>query len=516
MELRTEKVYTEEKKGPATTQLTFDETYHLPDYLPDFFSVILSRGQIRMDETKCSQGHVQVQGTLQFRVLYRTGQNEWNICSLEGEIPFHEMMTLDEAKEFDMAQTEAILEDLTVRMINARKLNIRALVEIKVWARERLELNIPVAIDSEYPLEELHNTEVYLELCYRGTERWKLKEEVRLPSNKPNIRQLLWQQHQLLGREIRVNQGNVQVQGEIQIFLLYLGMEEDRLQWLEMRVPYQYELDVAEAESDMIPCVSGQEPVMICRVQEDADGEERMLLLEADTPVELRLYREVKREQLIDAYSLERQLQLQTKQVKFPQLHMKNSARCRVNDSIEIEKQEAEILQLGAGFGTVEAEHWEVTEQGIHVEGAVWVSILYLTSSDVAPVGAAEGLVPFQYDVEIPEMKSSYQIELQTGLAHLSFLMKSGTELEVQAVVDIETLITKEKQSELITGTEDREYDINWLNHIPGIAGIRLQKPDDLWNIAKKFHTTVQDIKTVNELSEEKKMEGMKLLIVKK
>ena len=41
MELRTEKVYTEEKKGPATTQLTFDETYHLPDYLPDFFSVIL-------------------------------------------------------------------------------------------------------------------------------------------------------------------------------------------------------------------------------------------------------------------------------------------------------------------------------------------------------------------------------------------------------------------------------------------------------------------------------------------
>ena len=94
----------------------------------------------------------------------RAGTDKRGYCSLEGEIPFHEMMTLDEAKEFDMAQTEAILEDLTVRMINARKLNIRALVEIKVCARERVELNIPVAIDSEYPLEELHNTEVYLEL----------------------------------------------------------------------------------------------------------------------------------------------------------------------------------------------------------------------------------------------------------------------------------------------------------------------------------------------------------------
>lgn len=74
MELRTEKVYTEEKKGPATTQLTFDETYHLPDYLPDFFSVILSRGQIRMDETKCSQGHVQVQGTRSFGCCTELGR----------------------------------------------------------------------------------------------------------------------------------------------------------------------------------------------------------------------------------------------------------------------------------------------------------------------------------------------------------------------------------------------------------------------------------------------------------
>ena len=52
MELKTEALYMEEKKGPAITQVTFDETYHLPDYLPDFFSVILSRGDVRLDESK--------------------------------------------------------------------------------------------------------------------------------------------------------------------------------------------------------------------------------------------------------------------------------------------------------------------------------------------------------------------------------------------------------------------------------------------------------------------------------
>ncbi|MEI3280822.1 MAG: DUF3794 domain-containing protein [Eubacterium ramulus] len=40
----------------------------------------------------------------------------------EGEYPFQETLMLEEAGEFDMPQTEVFLEDLTVRMINARKL----------------------------------------------------------------------------------------------------------------------------------------------------------------------------------------------------------------------------------------------------------------------------------------------------------------------------------------------------------------------------------------------------------
>ena len=118
----------EEKKGPAITQVTFDETYHLPDYLPDFFSVILSRGDVRLDESKCGNGHIMVRGVLQFRVLYRTGQGEWKISSLEGEYPFQETLMLEEAGEFDMPQTEVFLEDLTVRMINARKLDRKSVV----------------------------------------------------------------------------------------------------------------------------------------------------------------------------------------------------------------------------------------------------------------------------------------------------------------------------------------------------------------------------------------------------
>ena len=74
MELRTEKVYTEEKKGPATTQLTFDETYHLPDYLPDFFSVILSRGRFVWMRQNAVRGMCRYRGRCSFGCCTEPGR----------------------------------------------------------------------------------------------------------------------------------------------------------------------------------------------------------------------------------------------------------------------------------------------------------------------------------------------------------------------------------------------------------------------------------------------------------
>lgn len=515
MELKTEALYMEEKKGPAITQVTFDETYHLPDYLPDFFSVILSRGDVRLDESKCGNGHIMVRGVLQFRVLYRTGQGEWKISSLEGEYPFQETLMLEEAGEFDMPQTEVFLEDLTVRMINARKLNIQALLEIHCTARTRLELQIPVGMEQEESCEHLYRKKEFLELCYRGEELCAMREEVRLPSNKPNIRQLLWQQAQLFGMNVRVAAGEVTVQGELQVFVIYLGMQEDRMQWAEMRVPYQCRLEIPEASPDMVSYLTADPGAIRCSVQADADGEERVILAEADIPIRMWLYRDISKNQLEDVYSLEKQLIPKRKPVKIRQLHMKNESQCRVNDTLQIKNTEEEVLQIGAGFGTVEPEHWEISPNGLMIEGTVRMQVFYMVSSDSAPVGAMESLVPFQCQMEMQDLDETCEIEIQTTLEHLSFLMKNASEIEVQAIINVSALVTKLKEEELISAIEEEAADAQADEKLPGIVGLILTGSSELWEFAKKYHTTVSAIRKTNELEEETELNGRKILVVK-
>ena len=74
MELNTFSVHREKIKGSARTQVTFDEDYNLPDYKPDFSSLIISQGSVRTEEVKVTKGHVSVKGTLKFEILYRAEQ----------------------------------------------------------------------------------------------------------------------------------------------------------------------------------------------------------------------------------------------------------------------------------------------------------------------------------------------------------------------------------------------------------------------------------------------------------
>ena len=57
--------------------------------------------------------------------------------------------------------------------------------------------------------------------------------------------------------------------------------------------------------------------------------------------------------------------------------------------------------------------------------------------------------------------------------------------------------------------------DVQKLQKMPGIVGYIVQSGDTLWKIAKKFHTTVDNIIETNNLASENIKAGEKLILVK-
>ncbi|MCU6762811.1 Domain of uncharacterised function (DUF3794) [uncultured Roseburia sp.] len=515
MELNTFSLHREIIKGRARTQVTFDEDYNLPDYKPDFSALIMSQGRIRIEETKVTKGHVSIKGNLKFEILYRAEQVELGVSSLEGVVSFQETLAVDEAQEFDSAQVSCELEDLSINVTNSRKLGVRALLDLSAVVSEFATEEFPEEMEGGQNMEVLNRSVNCLHLKAEGKDQCRIHEEIDLPANKPNINEILWKQVQIQGIQARPANGKIQVQGEVSVSMLYIGEPEARLEWHETSIPVSLSLEVPESDQDYICYVKADVQEWNVQSQEDLEGEPRVISLDGILKVEYRLYEEQKRQMLGDLYALDKTLIPQREAVTVEHLLMKNESRCKVNDTLTLEQGQKEILQICSCFGNVQLDHTEIQEDGILAEGAVHVQILYFTKEDQAPLDAVEGMLPFSYKIEVPQITPDCRFELNTGIELLSVMMKSGSMMEIQSVADFNVIVFKPEEIERIKTVEETPADMEEIQRMPGMTGLRIKSGDTLWKIAKENHTTIAEIKRTNQLPDEPLPEGTTILLLK-
>ena len=111
------------EKGRAQSQITLDDDFNVPDSKPDVIRLIQDKGEIKIEEINLTSGHIWLKGVLKFQVLYRSDQEEHKINSMTGEIPFQESLAIDGINEYDTAKIRGQIEDLTMGIINSRKLS---------------------------------------------------------------------------------------------------------------------------------------------------------------------------------------------------------------------------------------------------------------------------------------------------------------------------------------------------------------------------------------------------------
>ena len=118
------------------------------------------------------------------------------------------------------------IEDLSVHMIHSRKLNIKAIVTFYAVVDEMAGIQLPVEI-SEEGISVKRKKVRLMSLMVHKKDTMRIKDEVTLVSNKPNIEQLLWYTIDVRGMDLRPEDNVVKARGELSVFVLYSGEDEE-------------------------------------------------------------------------------------------------------------------------------------------------------------------------------------------------------------------------------------------------------------------------------------------------
>ena len=149
------------------------------------------------------------------------------------------------------------------------------------------------------------------------------------------------------------------------------------------------------------------------------------------------------------------------------------------------------------------------------MEGILHVSFLYLKADDEEPLGSWQGMVPFSYLIECPDMPEDIRSSMAYHVEQLAVTLAGNEAVEVKAVLAFDVFLRKPVPMEVITEVQTQPLDIEQLENRPGIVGHIVQEGEDLWSLAKRYMTTMEGIMEVNGLESENVKTGDKLLIFK-
>lgn len=376
---------------------------------------------------------------------------------------------------------------------------------------------MPTAVKEQPDLSSKKRNIRVLTLGVHKKDTMREKEEILLPSNKPNIHEILWSDMEIRGLDLRAEEGKVAAKGELFVFVLYRGDDEDNpLQWLEQAIPFTGEVGCNGCTMDMIPYIETTMIQKNIEIKPDADGEERVIQVDTVLELDMKIYQEETDSLLMDVYTPKKECIPERKKEILEQLLVRNYSKCRVSDRISVQETQGRILQICHSEGQVKTDQVQRVENGILVEGIIQVRILYSISDDEMPFYSMETAVPFSHVIEAEGIDETCIYHLQTDLEQLSTMMLDSSEIEVKAVMNLNALVLKQWEENLITDIQEKELDMEKMEQMPGIVCYLVQPQDTLWDIAKRFYTTVDSIKKMNDLGEEDLKPQQSLLIVKK
>ena len=519
LELVKKNIHMNRWKGNATSQITLDDDFIVPDSMDDVEQLILSSGEITVDSVKNQAERVVVRGKLDFTILYRGA--EGGLCTLSGSINFEEPVNVPGLEETDLVQVYCDLEDLNADIINSRKISVKAIVTLEVKVETTYDVDAAVEVDTKTSSGDTPSVETLRKnvdvaiIALRHKDTFRIKDSISLSGNKPNIDHILWSEMKLRGVTTRPMTGKMMLDGELMVFIIYQGEGESApIQWLEESIPFSGEIEVPDMTEDMVPSVTVRLIHKDIEAKPDADGEMREMDVDAVLELDMKLYKEENMELLNDLYSTNRELALQTGEACFDKILTKNMSKCKLVEKITVDHADR-ILQICHSEGTVKIDETEVKEDGLHVEGVLEVRILYLTSDDAQPIQSSVEDIPFHFLIEAPGINEDTICQLNSSLEQLSAVMMGGGNIEVKATITLDLLALQPVCEQIITSAVDSPMDLDHLQKLPGIVGYIVQPDDSLWKIAKKFHTTIDTIMNTNGLTENSVKTGDRLILVK-
>ena len=335
-----------------------------------------------------------------------------------------------------------------------------------------------------------------------------IKEAFEIGEAQPEIEEILKLDLHPYEKEYSISADRIIVSGIVECSIIYFG--DNKLNSIKREIPFTHFIELADIQYDSkcqlnMEVVSGE-----YEIRENLEGSLKIIDLELKVKINSKVYNQKEKEVIIDAYSTNRKVNLQAEEIRIME-NIKDIVN-RENISKEIAGDFFKEIYLIESNSTIIDSQY--VEDKVLVEGILSLNIYYLDNIE-EDIKTVKEEIPFKSYITAEGLDSHVIINTETSLEELNYSLRDNI-LHIDGTIKNHVFINRERRINIITEIEETDEIIDKKNR-PSIIIYMVQKDDILWDIAKRYNTTVEEIiESNNILSPTSLMPGEKIIIEKK
>jgi len=507
IELNKEKVCINKMISKKKELIFVNNDMIVPDSKPDILNTLNVSGNVCIYKKEIKDGSVKIDGVINTYVMYIPDSNEDNLRALNFTMDFSENILVPGIKEGMILICTSELKDIECKVINGRKINLKAGIEFdfKVYSNEDIEF-----IDKVNNIEDIQTLEKDFNinsLIGYGKTTVYAKDTLNIDS-QDELAEILKATLRLTDKDIKLSYNKVLTKAEAELNIIYLT-EDNRIGNVIGKIPIVGFIDIQNISEDNNCDVSYE--IKSLQIKPNAP-EEHSIYIELEIEPTCIAYEKRKVNLIQDLYSPSKNLEYSQKRITTLSDKNEISQDFTIKDSVNISGiEDGKIINVEA---VPIVSNTSITTSKINYTGDINLNIIYIKDNII---NSRVVKIPWKIEIENKFEKDEVEVETEIVVANVECYIKQGDEIECKIEMRIITKTSINSTINIIDNIEILDQQKSNTNEDYDSLILYIVRPaDTLWEIAKRFNTTVNEIARMNGIEDIDKIDiGQKIYIPK-
>src|SRR5574344_2036126 len=449
----------------------------VPDIKPDVLGVIQTSGVVNVYKKEILEGKIKIDGCINIYIMYLGDDGKTRMArSLNHTLEFSQIINIDNATS-DMTQMgEVVLQNIECKVINERKLNIKATLnfEVKLFSNSSTEFVNNVKLGDIQKLEKTYNVN---SMVGSGRTKANAKETIQIDKSD-NLVEILKVNAYICNKDIKISYNKVLAKSEVKIKMLY-STDDGRINSLTKTMPIVGFIDIQDISENNVLDSEFEINNMIIKPNSTQDYS---IYAEVEVGMQVIAYDTKPINVIQDLYSPSKNLNYEQKIIRTIQNKnlYKDVYTIRQKEMLELADEKVYDVDVNVVTNNVKVYNGE-TQIGGTVICMFTHSINKMTGISIKKLE-----IPFEYKMTTAGTVQDAVAEIKTDITTQDFnIMPDGS---VDINIDIQFIVSSSNDISINLINNITEAENNNINNYNMVIYFT-KAEDDLWGLAKRFRS---------------------------